>query len=268
MPPAAAFSRSSASFRSCSSRVRRFSGVIGAGVGGFGCIGLAGGVGVVATFGGSGTSMRSCVPPVLPVMSSPFRSMVPQFDVEIDRIKTQTLHVTTDQVFQTLSSYLGASYVNQFNKFGRTFQVYVQADSKFRLKPGDIESLYVKSKTGKMIPLGALVQVRTVVGPSLITLYNLYPAATVVGGPAPGYSSGQAMALMEEIAHRTLPLGMDSEWTAMSYQEKIVGNQIYYVFALALLLVVRAHSSADSASGACRWSQPCTRAPSSVSGLC
>jgi hydrophobic/amphiphilic exporter-1 (mainly G- bacteria), HAE1 family len=170
-------------------------------------------------------------------ISTSFRSGVPQIQVLVDRTKAETLQVPVGDVFSAMSSYLGSTYVNQFNKFGRTFQVYVQADSKFRLKPGDIENLYVKSQTGKMIPLGALVQVRTIVGPSLITLYNLYPAATMVGGPAQGYSSGQAMALMEEIAARTLPPGMASDWTAMSYQEKIVGHQIYYVFALALLLV-------------------------------
>jgi hydrophobic/amphiphilic exporter-1 (mainly G- bacteria), HAE1 family len=166
-----------------------------------------------------------------------FRSAVPQLQVLVDRTKAETLQVSVNDVFAAMSSYLGSTYVNQINKFGRTFQVYVQADSKFRLKPGDIESLYVKSKTGNMIPLGSLVRVNFVAGPSLITLYNLYPAATVVGGPAPGFSSGQAMDLMEQVAADTLPVGTGFDWTAMSYQEKIVGHQIYYVFALALLLV-------------------------------
>jgi HAE1 family hydrophobic/amphiphilic exporter-1 len=170
-------------------------------------------------------------------VSSPFRSMVPQFDVEVDRIKTQTLHVTTDQVFSTLASYLGSSFVNQFNKFGRTFQIYAQADSQFRLTLKDIEKLTVRNQQGDMIPLGTLATVTPSVGPSLISLYNLYPAATVIGLPAQGYSSGQSMALMEEIADKTLPPGTGYEWTAMSYQEKTVGNQIYYVFGLAMLLV-------------------------------
>ncbi len=170
-------------------------------------------------------------------VSSPFRSMVPQFDVEVDRIKTQTLHVTTDQVFSTLSSYLGASYVNQFNKFGRTFQVYAQADSQFRLTTKDIENLTVRNQQGAMIPLGTIATITPTVGPSLISLYNLYPSATVIGLPAQGYSSGQSMALMENIADKTLPPGTGYEWTAMSYQEKAVGSQIYYVFGLALLLV-------------------------------
>jgi HAE1 family hydrophobic/amphiphilic exporter-1 len=170
-------------------------------------------------------------------VNSPFRSMVPQFDIEVDRIKTQTLHVTTDQVFSTLSSYLGASYVNQFNKFGRTFQVYAQADSQFRLTTKDIESLTVRNQQGAMIPLGTIATITPTVGPSLISLYNLYPSATIIGLPSQGYSSGQSMALMENIADKTLPPGTGYEWTAMSYQEKIVGSQIYYVFGLALLLV-------------------------------
>ena len=170
-------------------------------------------------------------------VSSPFRSMVPQFDVEVDRIKTQTLHVTTDQVFSTLAAYLGSSYVNQFNKFGRTFQVYAQADAQFRLTTRDIENLTIRNQQGAMIPLGTIATVTPAVGPSLISLYNLYPSATVIGLPSQGYSSGQSITLMEQIADKTLPPGTGYEWTAMSYQEKAVGSQIYYVFGLALLLV-------------------------------
>jgi HAE1 family hydrophobic/amphiphilic exporter-1 len=170
-------------------------------------------------------------------VSSTFRSMVPQFDVEIDRVKTQTLHVTTDQVFSTLSSYLGASFVNQFNKFGRTFQVYTQAEAQYRLTLRDIENLMVRNSNGDMIPLGTVAKITPAVGPSLISLYNLYPSSTIIGLPARGYSSGQSMALMEQIAAKTLPPGTGYEWTAMSYQEKAVGGQIYLVFALAMLLV-------------------------------
>src|SRR3979409_438345 len=170
-------------------------------------------------------------------VSSSFRSMVPQFDVEVDRIKTQTLHVTTDQVFSTLASYLGSSFVNQFNKFGRTFQVYTQADAQYRLTLRDIQNLMVRNSNGDMIPLGTVAKITPAVGPSLISLYNLYPSATVIGLPATGYSSGQSMTLMEEIAGKTLPPGAGYEWTAMSYQEKVVGGQIYWAFGLALLLV-------------------------------
>jgi HAE1 family hydrophobic/amphiphilic exporter-1 len=170
-------------------------------------------------------------------VSSSFRSMVPQFDVDVDRIKTQTLHVTTDQIFSTLSSYMGSSFVNQFNKFGRTFQVYTQADAQFRLTLRDMANMMVRNSNGDMIPLGTVATITPSVGPSLISLYNLYPSATVIGLPATGYSSGQSMTLMEEIAGKTLPPGAGYEWTAMSYQEKVVGGQIYWAFGLALLLV-------------------------------
>ncbi|UGX99964.1 efflux RND transporter permease subunit [Bradyrhizobium quebecense] len=170
-------------------------------------------------------------------VQSSFRSMVPQFDVQVDRVKTETLHVTTDQIFSTLSSYLGASYVNQFTKFGRTFQVYTQADAQYRLTLRDIENMMVRNSNGDMIPLGTVAKITPSVGPSLISLYNLYPSATIIGLPSQGYSSGQSMTLMEEIAAKTLPPGTGYEWTAMSYQEKEVGSQIYLVFALALLLV-------------------------------
>ncbi|MET3842802.1 multidrug efflux RND transporter permease subunit [Bradyrhizobium sp. OAE829] len=170
-------------------------------------------------------------------VSSSFRSMVPQFDVEVDRVKTQTLHVTTDQIFSTLSSYMGSTYVNQFNKFGRTFQVYAQADAQYRLTLRDMQNMMVRNSNGDMIPLGTVAKITPSVGPSLISLYNLYPSASIIGLPATGYSSGQSMKLMEEIADKTLPQGTGFEWTAMSYQEKVVGGQIYWAFGLALLLV-------------------------------
>jgi HAE1 family hydrophobic/amphiphilic exporter-1 len=170
-------------------------------------------------------------------VTSSFRSTVPQVKVDVDRAKAETLQVPIDDVFSTLAAYLGSSYVDQFNKFGRVFQVYVQADSQFRLRPEDVELLPVRNKDGSMIPIGTMVKITPSVGPSLLSLYNLYPAASVQGLPATGFSSGEAMALMEQIAARSLPAGAAYEWTAMSYQEKLVGNQIYYIFALAMLLV-------------------------------
>jgi HAE1 family hydrophobic/amphiphilic exporter-1 len=166
-----------------------------------------------------------------------FRALVPQLRVTVDRSKVETLHVSVGDVFDALAGFIGSSYVNQFNEFGRTFQVYVQADSKYRLNARDLDNLYVRSSDGNMVPLGTLVRVTPTVGPALVTLYNLYPAATVVGLPAPGFSSGQAMNLMEQIASRILPPGAGYNWTAMSYQEKLVGGQIYFVFSLALVLV-------------------------------
>jgi HAE1 family hydrophobic/amphiphilic exporter-1 len=115
--------------------------------------------------------------------------------------------------------------------------VYVQADAQYRVRPRDIENLFVRSQDGKMVPLGALVEVREMVGPSLVSLYNLYPTAAINGIPATGFSSGQALSLMEEVAGSVLPRGTGFEWTAMSYQEKQVGNQIFYVFGLGMLLV-------------------------------
>jgi HAE1 family hydrophobic/amphiphilic exporter-1 len=166
-----------------------------------------------------------------------FRANVPQLSVEVDRVKTQTLGVTLDQVFSALAGYLGSSYVDQFNRFGRVFQIYVQGDAQFRLRPEDLQHLRVRNKDGEMIPLGTLVTMSPTVGPSLISLFNLYPSATIIGLPADGFSSGEVLTLMEEIARRTLPPGTGFEWSSMSYQEKIVGSQMYVVFGLALLLV-------------------------------
>ncbi len=170
-------------------------------------------------------------------VASSFRATTPQLRLDIDRVKAATLHVALGDVFQALSGYLGSSYVNQITKFGRVFQVYVQADSRFRAAPADIDKLWVRNSDGAMIPLGTIVRIQRTVAPDLVSLYNLYPAATIVGQPAPGFSSGQSMALMEQIADATLAPGTGFDWTAMSYQEKVVGNQIVYVFGLAMLLV-------------------------------
>jgi len=170
-------------------------------------------------------------------VSTTFSATTPQFRIDVDRVKAETLHVSVDQVFAALSSYMGSSYVTQFNKFGRTFQIYVQSDSRFRLSIDDISKLNVRNARGEMIPIGTLVTITPETGPSLINLYNLYPAASVIGLPARGFSSGQAMTLMEQVAERSLPPGTGYEWTGMSYQEKIVGGQIYIAFGLGLLLV-------------------------------
>ena len=170
-------------------------------------------------------------------LNTSFRAGVPQFDVAVDRVKAQILQVSVGDVFATLSAYVGSGYVNQFNKFGRTFQVYVQADSQFRLRPDDIEKLQVRSATGKMVPLGSLVTIRPTVGPSLISLYNLYPTATLIGSPGPTTSSGEALTLMEEIATKVLPAGATYEWSAMAFQEKAAGMAIIFSFGFGLLLV-------------------------------
>jgi hydrophobic/amphiphilic exporter-1 (mainly G- bacteria), HAE1 family len=140
-------------------------------------------------------------------------------------------------VFSTLSSYLGSTYVNRFNKFGLTLMVFLQADSQYRTKPEDILRLQVRNIEGKMVPIGALAELHEATGPPLISLYNLYPSASIVGTPAPGFSSGEGIQLMDQISNAVLPPGTGYEWTAMSYQENLVGSQLMYVFALAILLV-------------------------------
>jgi HAE1 family hydrophobic/amphiphilic exporter-1 len=166
-----------------------------------------------------------------------FRSDAPQYRIDVDRVKAQTLHVSVDQVFSTIQTFMGSTYVVQFNKFGRTFQAYVQADAKFRLRTEDIANLSVRNSQGQIVPIGTLADIVPTTGPPLISLYNLYPTATVIGIPVQGVSSGQGMALMEQIAARTLPAGTGYEWSALSYQEKLVGSQMYFVFGLGLLLV-------------------------------
>jgi len=170
-------------------------------------------------------------------LMSTFRSDAPQYRIDVDRVKAQTLHVNVDQVFSTIQTFMGSTYVVQFNKFGRTFQAYVQADARFRLRPEDITQLSVRNAQGDVVPIGTLASVVQTTGPPLISLYNLYPTATVIGIPVQGVSSGQAMSLMEQMAARILPAGTGFEWTALSFQEKLVGSQMYLVFGLGLLLV-------------------------------
>jgi HAE1 family hydrophobic/amphiphilic exporter-1 len=175
--------------------------------------------------------------PQLQHVLTTFSPGAPQVTVTVDRDRIQTLRLSVGDVFSVLSSYLGATYVNQFNKFSQVFQVYVQADSQFRLKPDDLLNLYVRSQDMQMVPIGAVAHLGSEVAPSLIALYNLYPSSTIVGAPARGVSSGQALTAMEDIAKNTLPSDVGYQWTAMSYQEKLTGNQLYYLFGLSVLLV-------------------------------
>jgi hydrophobic/amphiphilic exporter-1 (mainly G- bacteria), HAE1 family len=173
----------------------------------------------------------------LKALNTTFRARVPQLYADVDRVKAKSLEVPLDVVFNTLQASLGSSYVNDFNKFGRTYQVRVQADQKFRLKPEDITRLEVRDIQGEMLPLGTLTSVREDLGPQIITRYNLYPSASITGEAAPGSSSGQALRIVEQMADDTMPPGMGSEWTGMSFQEKRVGSQSIYIFALAVFLV-------------------------------
>ena len=170
-------------------------------------------------------------------LATTFRAGAPQLDVTVDRIKAETLGITVGNVFSALSTYVGSYYAAQFNNFGHVFQIYTQALPDYRASTDDIRNLKVKAGNGTMTPIGTVVDIKRIVGPPLIDLYNLYPSATVVGSPAPGFSSGQALNIMGQIGAQALPKGMGYEWTAMSYQEKAVGSQTYFVFGLAILLV-------------------------------
>jgi hydrophobic/amphiphilic exporter-1 (mainly G- bacteria), HAE1 family len=175
--------------------------------------------------------------PNLQNIATTFSSSSPQLYLNIDRTKAESLQVPLANVFNTLQAYLGSSFVNLFNKFNQVFQVYIQADDRYRLQPRDIRNLYVRNRKGEMVPLGALLDVKPVQGPELITRYNLYPAAAIFGSAAPGFSSGQALHLMEQLAAEALPEGLAYDWTSTSYQEKQVGSQAYFIYALSIILV-------------------------------
>ncbi len=170
-------------------------------------------------------------------VSTTFRAGAPQLNVTVDRIKAETLGITVGNVFSALAGYVGSTYAAQVNKFGHVFQVYTQALPDYRASVDGIENLKVKAGNGTMTPIGTVVDIKEVQGPPLISLYNLYPSATVVGSAVAGFSSGQALDIMDQIGAQALPTGTGYEWTAMSYQEKAVGSQIYFVFGLAILLV-------------------------------
>ncbi len=167
---------------------------------------------------------------------STFTVNVPQLDADIDRVKAKSQGVPLQNLFETMQIYLGSLYVNDFNLFGRTFQVVAQADAPFRDRADDITKLKTRNAQGQMVPLGALVKVKESYGPDRAQRYNGYPAAEINGGPAPGFSSGQAEAALQEIA-KTLPKGFAFEWTDLTYQRILAGNTAIYVYPLCILLV-------------------------------
>jgi multidrug efflux pump len=175
--------------------------------------------------------------PVLAGVFSTFTVNVPQLDADVDRIKAKTQGVPLQNLFETLQIYLGSLYVNDFNRFGRTYEVIAQADSQFRERPEDITRLKTRNDQNEMVPLGALVKVTETHGPDRVMRYNGYPAAEINGGPAPGYSSGQAEAAMMKLADENLPRGMAYEWTDLTFQRILAGNTAAYVGPLCILLV-------------------------------
>ena len=175
--------------------------------------------------------------PGLGFLATTFSVSNPQLYLDIDRAKAEALQVPLSSVLETIQANLGSSFANLFNKFNQVYQVYIQADSRYRLQPRDIRNLHVRNRVGEMVPLSSLVSIREVQGPELITRYNLYPAAAIFGSAAPGFSSGEALATMERLAARTLPPGIAYDWTSSSFQEGQVGNQAYYVYALSIVMV-------------------------------
>lgn len=175
--------------------------------------------------------------PELAGMFTSWQVNVPQLYADIDRTKARQLGVSVTDIFDTMQIYLGSLYANDFNQFGRTYSVRVQADAPYRARAEDIGLLKVRSTTGEMVPLSALMKVDSSFGPERAMRYNGYLAADINGGAAPGYSSGQARAAIERIAAETLPKGISFEWTELTYQEILAGNSATLVFPLAILLV-------------------------------
>ncbi|WP_130620862.1 multidrug efflux RND transporter permease subunit [Dyella amyloliquefaciens] len=175
--------------------------------------------------------------PTLAGLFSSYQVSVPQIDADVDREKAKAEGVDLADVYQTMQAYLGSLYVNDFNRFGRTYQVNVSAEPGFRHEPKDILGLKTRSASGEMIPLGSFLTVTQTVGPDRVQHYNGYPTAEINGGPAPGFSSGQAQAAIEKLAKDNLPNGMTFEWTELTYQQILAGNTAVLVFPLCVLLV-------------------------------
>lgn len=175
--------------------------------------------------------------PALSHLMTSFRSSVPQLFAPIDRIKAESLGVSVGDAMSALETYVGSSYVNLFTKYGQVFQVYVQGLPNSRMTIDDVRHLYVKNLSGEMVPIGTLTEMGPAVGPAIISLYNLYPSSNVYGVSAPGYSSGESIKSLENLAETVLPGGLSYEWTGTSYQEKLAGNLSYLIFILSLVLV-------------------------------
>ena len=174
---------------------------------------------------------------VLQGVYSTYQINVPQLDAAVDREKAKSQGVPLQNLFESLQIYLGSLYVNDFNRFGRTFKVVAQADAPFRARPDDLARLKTRNERGQMVPLGTLVNVKESYGPDRVMRYNGYPAAEINGAPAPGFSSGQAEAFIETLVRQGLPPGMAMEWTELAYQQRLAGNTGLLVFPLCILLV-------------------------------
>lgn len=181
---------------------------------------------------------QSRTEPDLSSVESTFNASSPTLFADVDRTKALKLKVPLQSVFDTLQAYLGSMYVNDFNEFGRTWHVMVQADAKYRMTPQDVKGLQVRNQSGEMVPIGTLVKLDYTSTPPRVDRYNMFPGIRVVGQKAQGASSGEAIQAMEDLAAENLPPGTGYEWTGVAYQEKLIGGQVYIIFAMALLVVV------------------------------
>jgi multidrug efflux pump len=168
---------------------------------------------------------------------STFQNSVPQLYADVDRVKAKNQGVPLSNVFDTLQAYLGSVYVNDFNRFGRTYRVYAQAEPQFRSQPEDIANLKMRNLRGDMVPMGAVADVHFESGPDRVSHYNVYLASDINSQGAPGISSGQASAAMERVLHDTLPTGFGYEWTDLTFQQKTAGNTALLVFPICVMLV-------------------------------
>lgn len=175
--------------------------------------------------------------PELAGIFSSYQVNVPQLDVDLDRTKAKQQNISMNEIFQTLQGYMGSVYVNDFNQFGRTYQVNMQADEQFRQTPEQISQLKVRNNDGDMVPLGSFMNISNTAGPDRVMHYNGFTTAEINGGPAPGFSSGEAEAAIEQILAETLPNGMTYEWTELTYQQILAGNAGMFIYPMIILLV-------------------------------
>ena len=175
--------------------------------------------------------------PEISAIFTPFRNNVPQLTLSFNTARAETLGVSIGDAYDVLQNSIGSSYVNQFFKYGQTYQVFIQADGQSRMTADQLSRLYVKNKAKDMVPLGSFIDIIESTGPAIASQYNLYPTAAILGAGGAGFSSGQVIEALEKLAQVNLPESVTYEWTAMSYQEKLVGSTVVLVFALSILLV-------------------------------
>jgi multidrug efflux pump len=170
-------------------------------------------------------------------MFSGFRAESPEIYVDVDRSKAKSMDVPLNKIFDALQIYLGSAYVNDFTFLGRSFQVNVQGDSRFRVTPADILKLKTRNVAGQMVPLSTMASIKETYSPAFITRYNLYTASAVSGSTSPGYSSGDAIRIMEQLSRQLLPPGFGFEWTDLALQQILAGNTALFIFPLCVLFV-------------------------------